>query len=179
MRNWKNAKRLVLIVTAGTILSLGGVLAPFKTAPVSAASPKASYQVQRSGQAIADKIIRLGLKYWGTPYVFGARLGQTRSFDCSSFTKYVYGRYGISLPRLANAQKQTGQIVPYRQMKKGDLMFFHTGYRSVSNNRYRADHVAIYIGNGKILHTTPGLGVHVSKLDGYWKKTFIVAKRVI
>jgi len=152
------------------------------TSPEAASSEPNAQPQKPSNQsdATADQIINFGLKYLGVPYVFGAKAGQTKSFDCSSFTQYVYGHYGISLPRLANSQKQVGKSVSFNNLKKGDLMFFHTGFMSVSNDPNRADHVGIYMGDNKILHTTPsGGGVNVTKINSYWKKTFIIGKRVL
>lgn len=130
-------------------------------------------QVKRS---LADRIIATGLKYRGTPYVFGTRPGQTSTFDCSTFTQYIFGVYGIKLPRTSRQQARVGQTVPsISDLRKGDLIFFKTGIRQDG----KIDHVAVYMGNGKILHTIPDGGVQVSDFDGFWRATSVLAKRVI
>lgn len=123
----------------------------------------------------ANSIISLGARYLGTPYVFGASTKTTRVFDCSSFTKYVYGKKGIYLPRVSRDQAKRGYYVSRKNLKKGDLVFFYV------NNRNRIAHVAIYAGNGRILHTYKrGIGVTYSKLSSkYWSSHYVTARRVI
>lgn len=124
---------------------------------------------------LADKIIDKGLTYRGTPYKFGAKSGQTKTFDCSSFTQYLYGLYGVKLPRNSRQQAEVGKSVSASELQKGDLIFFKTGNRKDG----KIDHVAIYMGDNKILHTIPSGGVQVSKFSGFWKKTAVSAKRVL
>lgn len=125
---------------------------------------------------VADKVIQTGLKYQGTRYVFGARSGQTNSFDCSSFVQYIFGQNGISLPRNSRQQATVGDtIMKKAELEKGDLIFFITGYRSDG----RIDHVGVYMGDGKFIHTIPNGGVQVDNLSGSWLKNAVGAKRVI
>lgn len=123
----------------------------------------------------ANSIISLGNRYLGTPYDFGASTKTTRVFDCSSFTKYVYGKKGIYLPRVSRDQAKRGTYVSRNNLKKGDLVFFYT------TKRGRIGHVAIYAGNGRLLHTYKrGIGVTYSKLSSkYWSSHYITARRVI
>ena len=73
----------------------------------------------------------------GIPYVYG---GSTPSgFDCSGFTKYVFGKAGISIPRTASAQQRAATRVS--NPKPGDLVFFGSP----------AWHVGIYTGNGMMI----------------------------
>ncbi|WP_274653055.1 C40 family peptidase [Paenibacillus humicola] len=117
----------------------------------------------------ASSIISLGKRYLGTPYRFGASVGQTRTFDCSSFTKYIYGKKGIYLPRTSKAQSKAGRYVSRSNLKPGDLVFF---YKPIH-------HVAVYIGNGKIMHTYGKPGVTISSIrSGWWSKHYTTARRV-
>ena len=111
----------------------------------------------------------------GRPYVFGASTSTTRYFDCSSFVKRVYGKYGIKLPRTSKAQSKVGTKVSRHNLKKGDLVFFWIYKKGV------VDHVGIYMGNGKILHTyKKGIGVTTSNLkSSYWSDRYMSARRVI
>ncbi|MBO8171337.1 MAG: C40 family peptidase [Bacillaceae bacterium] len=130
-------------------------------------------QAATSDERLANSIVRLGLKYYGAPYVFGVSLNYApRYFDCSSFTKYVYGKHGIYLPRSSKYQARMGKYVPTSKLRRGDLMFFNV------TRRPGIDHVAIYVGDGKILHTYGPGGVRVDYLSSYWRKGFVVAKRV-
>ncbi|MGF9712302.1 C40 family peptidase [Paenibacillus naphthalenovorans] len=117
----------------------------------------------------AQSIISTSQKYLGTPYEFGAKMGQTRTFDCSSFVKTVFAKHGITLPRTSKAQSKVGKYVPKSQLKPGDLVFF---YKPIH-------HVGIYIGNGKFIHTYGKPGVTISDLNsGWWKKNYTTARRV-
>lgn len=137
---------------------------------VTAGVPTAEAATSRS--ALADRIVQTGLKYLGTPYYFGARSGDTRRFDCSSFTQYVYYLNGIKLPRTSRQQAQVGKYVRSSQLQKGDLVFFSTSRNG------RIDHVAIYMGNNQLLHALPKPGVTVTKVNSYWKNTYVGARRV-
>lgn len=123
---------------------------------------------------LADKIIATGNKYLGTPYVFGAQSGQTRTFDCSSFQQYIFGQHGIKLPRTSRSQSTLGTYVAKSDLRKGDLIFFET-----SKSNGAVAHVAVYAGDGKILHTYGPGGVRYDSLSGWWGKTYLFAKRVI
>lgn len=130
---------------------------------------------EQSNVSLADKIIQTGEKYMGTPYQYGAKSGQTRTFDCSSFTQYVYKQHGISLPRSSRQQAQVGTTIPRSQIKKGDLLFFTT-----SKSNGQIGHVAIYAGNNRVLHTWGPGGVRYDSLSTGWlNKGYVTAKRVI
>jgi hypothetical protein len=125
---------------------------------------------------LADKIIQTGLKYQGTRYKFGARTGNTSSFDCSSFTQYIFGINDVEIPRSSRQQATVGtRIYKASELEKGDLIFFKTGIRSDG----RIDHVAVYMGDGKILHAIPSGGVQVDRLSGFWLDSAVGAKRVL
>lgn len=123
----------------------------------------------------ANSIISLGNRYLGTPYKYGSPSGVTSTFDCSSFTQYVYGKNGISLRRTSSDQAKQGSYVSRSNLRKGDLVFFST---SKSNGKIA--HVGIYAGNGQILHTYGAGGVKYSSLNsGWWSNHYITARRVL
>lgn len=124
----------------------------------------------------ADAILATARKHLGKPYKFGASTSTTRHFDCSSFTKHVYGQHGITLKRTSRAQAKQGVHVARKNLRKGDLVFF-----DVSSKRKGIDHVAIYAGNGYLLHTYKvGVGVTYTKLGKkYWSDRYVTARRVI
>lgn len=125
-------------------------------------------------------LIATAKKYLGVPYDFGAEpYPESKGFDCSSYTQYVFGQYGIDLPRTARAQMREGKTVSRKHLRKGDLLFFYVPGRFKSNKV--AGHVGIYIGNRKMIHsnTKPKDGVQIRSIDRpYWKKTFLKAKRI-
>jgi cell wall-associated NlpC family hydrolase len=127
-----------------------------------------------------NAMIRTSRKYLGVKYKFGAKpYPQSGRFDCSTYTRYIYGKYGISLPRKARAQAKKGNTVSRKALRKGDLLYFYVPGRFKSNKVI--GHVGIYIGGGKMIHASPQPknGVQISSINkAYWKKTYIKAKRV-
>lgn len=156
------AKKM-MIIGLGAAIGFSGQAMAWKAPTAAAATTK------------ADKVISLGNKYLGVKYRFGAASGITSSFDCSSFTQYIYGKYGVKLPRLSSSQAKVGKYVSKSNLKKGDLVFFKTG-RTGS----KIGHVAIYAGNNRILHTYGSPGVTYSSLNStHWKNNYVTARRVL
>ncbi|GFO69563.1 hypothetical protein GMLC_31420 [Geomonas limicola] len=111
-------------------------------------------------------------RYLGIPYRFGGE--SAAGIDCSSFVQQVFREHQIELPRTAREQIQLGSDVAPGELKKGDLVFFHT-YASYPS------HVGIYLGEGKMIHASSGKGeVTVSDLNStYYRERFIGAKRLV
>jgi hypothetical protein len=126
-------------------------------------------------------LIRKARHYLGVAYKFGAGpYPETGRFDCSSFTRYVFGKFGVKLNRTARAQAQQGVFVDRKSLRKGDLLFFYVPGRFKSNKT--VGHVGIYMGNGNMIHAAPKPenGVQITNINkAYWKKTFLLAKRVV
>jgi cell wall-associated NlpC family hydrolase len=122
-------------------------------------------------------IINFADNFMGTPYKFAAGpYNQTRAFDCSSYVQYVYGHFGVKLPRSSRSQAKVGRSIDSDQLQVGDIMYFYTPGRFASNRT--VGHVGIYKGNGQIIHTYGEPGVTVSDFNNYWKGRFLFAKRV-
>jgi Cell wall-associated hydrolases (invasion-associated proteins) len=118
-------------------------------------------------------LIASGKDFIGTPYKFGAPAGVTYAFDCSSFVQYVFQQQGVDLPRTSVSQSYAGEKVDKAYLSMGDLTFFKTGGSGIS-------HVAIYAGDGKILHASSSKGVTLSNMNSsYWKKAYVTARRVL
>jgi len=124
--------------------------------------------------ANARRVLGTADQYLGTPYRYG---GTTpRGFDCSGFTQYVFGREGVTLPRTSRQQATVGQHAPgsIAGLLPGDLMLF-------ASNGSRIDHVAIYAGDNRIIHSTSsGGGVRYDDLltpRGRWFVSHHVASR--
>jgi cell wall-associated NlpC family hydrolase len=121
----------------------------------------------------ADQIIQDGLSLRGTPYRFGARAG-SGYYDCSLFTQRVFSENGIYLPRNSRQQYKYVEKIRTSELRKGDLVFFDTSQDG------RIDHVSIYMGDRKLLHTyKKGIGVTVSKVNSYWSSRYVGAGRAI
>lgn len=128
-----------------------------------------------------NNLISTAKKYIGVKYKFGAKpYPSSNRFDCSSYTQYVFGKYGVDLPRTARAQMKVGTTVSRKNLRKGDLLFFYVPGRFKSNKI--AGHVGIYIGNRMMIHanTEPKNGVQTRSIDrAFWKETFLTAKRLV
>ena len=108
-----------------------------------------------SGTGLRNTLVNFALDYLGHPYVWGGT-SLTRGADCSGFVLSVFRNYGISLPRTSAAQAGVGTKVSSAEMRPGDLVFYSSGGR--------IDHVAIYIGNGQIVHAAnPRKGIIISR----------------
>ncbi|TCP20871.1 LysM domain-containing protein [Scopulibacillus darangshiensis] len=130
--------------------------------------------------ATGSEIVNTGKSYLGTPYQYGAPVGQTNSFDCSSFTVTVFKKYGINLPRTSSQQARTGVEVSKNNLKAGDLLFYDTndnGKASIND----ISHVGIYIGNGKMISAEYKYGVKITDAFAtwYWGPRFVTARRVL
>ena len=91
-----------------------------------------------------SKIVNYALQFVGNPYVWGGT-SLTNGVDCSGFTMQVYKNFGISLPHYSGSQAQMGKAVSSSEMRPGDLIFY-------ANSSGTVNHVAMYIGNGQIVH---------------------------
>ncbi|MDH4206847.1 MAG: NlpC/P60 family protein [Desulfobacteraceae bacterium] len=120
---------------------------------------------------LRDKILRTADSLIGVPYRWGGESVE-EGFDCSGFTMTVYRLNGLDLPRSSRSQWHTGMPVSKSELKKGNLVFFHTA------SSRRISHVGIYDGNGQFIHA-PGKGKKVrrSSLNNrYYKKRYAGAK---
>lgn len=110
------------------------------------------------------------------PYVYGG--AGPSGFDCSGFTMYIYGQFGIRLPHGATDQMRCGAAVDRSQLQPGDLIFFHDDYYSSST----ASHCGIYVGNDQFVHasTYGNGGVLLTALKGnpYYSAHYIAARRM-
>lgn len=140
---------------------------------------------QQSGefkaQAISsnrDKIDDYAKQFLGVPYEFGAPpYEQNKTFDCSSFTRHIFKRFGSDLPRIARDQGKQGIPVTRKDLLVGDLLFFTVPGRF--ENDKIPGHVGMYIGDGKFIHTWGDPGVQISSVDtGYWHNVLLFMRRV-
>ena len=119
-------------------------------AAAAAESAVASAAPTSTGQKIADA----AMSKQGAPYVWGAT--GPSSFDCSGLTSWAYNQVGKSIPRTSGAQASGGTPVSLNALQPGDIISYYSG----------ASHVAIYIGDGKIVHAVnEGTPVQVNDIN--------------
>lgn len=109
-------------------------------------------------------VVQYALNFVGNPYVWGGKDPNTGA-DCSGFTSYVYGHFGISIPSYSYAQRSVGQEVSYENAQPGDLICY-------------AGHVAIYMGNGQIVHAK-GTAYGIVGYDNATYRPIITVRRVL
>jgi cell wall-associated NlpC family hydrolase len=123
-------------------------------------SGSSSVRIPRSPAptATAARVLQAADRYLGVPYVWGGNTPES-GFDCSGFTKYVFAKQGIQLPRTSREQARVGQGVAldFAAFAPGDLLLFAEPGEAIS-------HVAIYVGDGRIIHASSAVG-EVTYLD--------------
>ena len=121
------------------------------------------------GDGVSDvraSVVSYALQFVGNRYVWGGT-SLENGVDCSGFTMRILGKYGISLPHSSKAQPSYGTKISASEAKPGDLFFYGSG-RSIS-------HVAIYIGNGQIVHASNKRdGIKVS--NAYYRNPICVTR---
>ncbi|MDE5933485.1 MAG: C40 family peptidase [Lachnospiraceae bacterium] len=122
------------------------------------ASPASS-----SGSGKGQDIANYACQFVGNPYVAGGT-SLTNGADCSGFVMSVYKNFGYSLPRSSYAQSSVGKSVSYAEAQPGDIIYY-------------GGHVAIYIGNGRIVHaSTERTGI---KTESATYRSIITIRRIV
>ncbi|WP_456056124.1 C40 family peptidase [Agathobacter sp.] len=127
--------------------SVGYISQDYVTVAQALPTAKTIEQV-KYGDGVSDvraSVVSYALQFVGNRYVWGGT-SLEKGVDCSGFTMRILGKYGISLPHSSKAQPSYGTKISASEAKPGDLFFYGSG-RSIS-------HVAIYIGNGQIVHAS-------------------------
>lgn len=130
------------------------------------------------------------MKYLGTPYEYGSDRGTTDTFDCSDFVRQAFkDALGLTLPGDSRKQaayvrnKANGVTTDWRQLKRGDIMFFMS-YKGSKPSLYEdkqpfgetVTHTGIYLGDGQVLQTysVASGGVRVDDIAGkHWEYRFL------
>ena len=116
-----------------------------------------------------EEVVKYAKKFKGNKYVYGGT-SLTNGTDCSGFTMSVYKHFGYNLPRTSGSQSTYGKKVSsLSDAKPGDLLFY--------SKNSTVNHVALYMGNNKVIHASnPSTGITTS-LANY--RTITKIRRVI
>lgn len=126
-------------------------------------SKETSPPVSSSGSGKGQEIANYACQFVGNPYVAGGT-SLTNGADCSGFVMSVYKNFGYSLPRSSYAQSSVGKSVSYSEAQPGDIIYY-------------GGHVAIYIGNGRIVHaSTERTGI---KTESATYRSIITIRRIV
>jgi cell wall-associated NlpC family hydrolase len=107
-----------------------------------------------SSSSSRSRLVDYALRFQGNPYVWGGT-SLTNGADCSGFTQSVFRDNGISIPRTSRTQATGGRTISISEMQPGDLIFY--------DRNGTINHVAIYIGNGKVIGASnPENGIRIS-----------------
>ena len=134
---------VALVASGAVAASLLTGTAPASAAPVPAAAPSVSTVVgpllpTSTTYEFRQRVLYYAAKYAGTPYLWGGTSPST-GFDCSGYTKYVYGKAGRYIPRTSREQRAYTTRLSRDALRPGDLVFVHNSYGTVY-------HVAIFAG---------------------------------
>ncbi len=130
-----------------------------------------SGRVKAESTYIGEEVVDYARQFLGGRYVFGGN-SLTRGVDCSGFTQQIMKRFGVQIERSSRAQfASNGYKVSEKELLPGDLVFYGSNGKTI-------DHVAIYAGNGQIIHASDAKsGIKMSAL--YYGKPIIGMKRVL
>ena len=117
-------------------------------------STKKSTSSSTTGSARGSSVLAVAARYVGVPYVYGGT--SPRGMDCSGYVQYVFKQLGISLPRVAEDQRQATRQISRSSAQAGDLVFFLSGGS--------AYHVGVYAGNN-MMYDAGRTGTGVAKRE--------------
>ena len=121
-------------------------------------------EYQSSGSGSGSSVVDFATQFVGNPYVWGGT-SLTDGADCSGFVQSVYANFGVSLPRTSYEQQNAGREVSYADAQPGDLICY-------------GGHVAIYMGDGKIVHASNAKdGIKISNDATY--RTILSVRRLV
>jgi hypothetical protein len=116
--------------------------------------------------SVRSQMVQFAYQYLGNRYVYGGT-SLTGGIDCSGFMMRIYEHFGYSIPRTSGAQAGYSRSISGSDVRPGDLFFYGNG-SSVS-------HVAMYIGNGQVIHASNArTGIKIS--NAYYRSPIKIGR---
>ena len=163
------------VVLAGEAIGANGTTT---TTSSKSGNSRARIPASPAPSAMAERVLGTADRYVGVKYTWGGNTPHS-GFDCSGFTKYVFANDGIELPRTSREQARAGRAVApdFNALVPGDIMLFAEPGAAIS-------HVAIYAGNGRIIHSSSANGgVGYRDLNNgrseWFVQYFVAARRLL
>jgi cell wall-associated NlpC family hydrolase len=136
-----------------------------------------------------QKLLEVARSCLGAPYKYAAQPEEApRFFDCSSFTQYVYKKIGKKLPRSSILQATQGREIKMNDgewyLGVGDLLFYrgtkgHYNDELFGGKQIYIGHVALYVGDGKIIHAN-GKTKSVTEMNLFEiKEPIVMVRRIL
>lgn len=127
--------------------------------------------------SVTKKIEKYAKGKLGKKYVWGA-VGP-KTFDCSGFTKNVFKcTTGIKIPRVSRDQAKVGTYVKYKDLRRGDMVFFDTEKKYTG----KVNHVGIYLSDNNFIHASSAkkkVIITNFKKKPFYKKRFLWGRRIV
>lgn len=147
-----------------------------RTADTAKMKTDAEALVQETNSSVSQNdIISFAKQYLGYPYVLGCSSPE-KGFDCSGFTRYVFGHFGYTLGTVAADQTSLGAVVERANLQTGDLLLFY------NDGKTKIGHCGIFLENGDFIHSAnPQRGVVIDNLNtnSYYLQRFVTARRIV
>jgi cell wall-associated NlpC family hydrolase len=154
-------KDVLVVVTAGTysvttVLDAESVVLDMDGTSVQVDADTVEITTVPAEDALRAEIVEYACQFVGNPYVWGGT-SLTKGADCSGFVMRIYEQFGYSLPRVSADQTKAGTRISVSDIQPGDLVFYGNPVH----------HVAMYIGDGKIVHAANSRsGIVIGDLNG-------------
>lgn len=125
-------------------------------------------EVQTGETGVRAEMISYAKQFLGNRYVWGGT-SLNNGVDCSGYTQAIYKKFGYSIPRVSRSQASGGKTIKSSNARPGDLFFYGKG-------NY-INHVAIYMGGGKVIHASnPRSGIKIS--NAYYRTPIKVVRYI-
>ncbi len=142
--------------------------------------PPEGYRDEISLRMLQNDLIDFSQQFLGCRYVHGGK--GPKVFDCSGYTSYIFGHFGISLSPASRIQGEQGYSVPIDAARPGDLIFF-----SPRRGGPNVGHVGMIISVDEdnntlqFIHASVKKGITIQSFpdDGYYSKRYLFIKRVL